>query len=182
MASFITCRMQAMSDAIYYETMRRANNKSHCPVNYALETFGDPWSLLIVRDIAYFGKKTYGEFLHSDERISTNILANRLGELERNQLITKSADPGDKRKEIYSLTEKGLALLPAMLEMSGWAARFDPQTAAPKAFVEYVYAHRDEAYALIQDVLRAGGSLFAGPDSVMVRLIQQGKLPAPTSL
>ena len=150
--------------------MMRANNKSHCPVNYALETFGDPWSLLIVRDIAYFGKRTYGEFLASEERISTNILANRLAELEKKDTITKITDPHDKRKELYSLTDKGLDLLPPMLEMSGWSAHYDPATAAPQEFVAYVYAHRDAMYKLIHQTLKEGGSLFVGPNSVISKL------------
>ena len=41
--------------------------RSNCPINFALETFGDPWSLLIIRDMVYFGKKTCGEFLASEE-------------------------------------------------------------------------------------------------------------------
>ena len=58
--------------------MKRTDTKSHCPVNFALETFGDAWSLLIVRDIVFWGKRTYGEFLSSAEGISTNILSARL--------------------------------------------------------------------------------------------------------
>ena len=61
-------------------TMKRTANKqkadyrSHCPVNFGLESLGDRWSLLIVRDIVFFGKKTYGELLKAEERIATNIL------------------------------------------------------------------------------------------------------------
>ena len=54
------------------------NYRSHCPINVAQEEFGDKWSLLIIRDLMLKGKKHYGEFLESDEKISTNILANRL--------------------------------------------------------------------------------------------------------
>jgi DNA-binding HxlR family transcriptional regulator len=56
--------------------------RSDCPINFALETFGDPWSLLLIRDIVYFGKNTYGEFLVSEEGMATNILASRLAHLE----------------------------------------------------------------------------------------------------
>src|SRR6266516_2955941 len=63
--------------------------RSDCPINFALELFGDPWSLLIIRDIVYFGKKTYGEFLASEEGMATNILASRLAHLEHQGLLVK---------------------------------------------------------------------------------------------
>lgn len=152
--------------------MKRTDNKSHCPVNFGLEAIGDQWSLLIVRDIVFWGKRTYGEFLSSEEGIATNMLARRLKELEQKGIITKQTDSEDKRKEVYSLTEKGLALIPILLEISGWSARYDPQTIAPKEFVEYVYAHRDKMFALITDTVREGGAIFAGEQSVIQKMSQ----------
>lgn len=97
--------------------------RSNCPVNYGLESFGDKWSLLIVRDMVFWGKKTYGDFLKSDERIATNILAARLVALEKEGIISKETHPSDKRKEIYSLTEKGLELIPLLVEIVAWSGR-----------------------------------------------------------
>ncbi len=57
--------------------------KSHCPINFALEVFGNKWTLLIIRDILLFKKRYYGDFLSSEEGIATNILADRLNMLER---------------------------------------------------------------------------------------------------
>ncbi len=142
--------------------MKRAENKSHCPVNFALETFGDAWSLLIVRDIVFWGKKTYGEFLDSGEGIATNVLAARLAHLEQKGILTKKTHPSDKRKEVYALTEKGLGLIPILLEMSGWSAQHDRKTTAPKQFVAAVYADREKMFKLVQDSVRSGGSLFGG--------------------
>jgi len=88
--------------------MKRNDKKSDCAINFSLETFGDPWSLLIVRDIIYFGKRTYGEFLASDERIGTSVLARRLAALEKKGILTKTLNKTDKRKEEYRLTSKGL--------------------------------------------------------------------------
>src|SRR5437879_1445386 len=82
------------------------HRRSDCPINFALETFGDPWSLLIIRDIVYFGKKTYGEFLESEEKMATNILASRLARLEQLGILVKKPSAVDKRKEEYALTEK----------------------------------------------------------------------------
>lgn len=100
--------------------------RSRCPVNFALETFGDMWSLLIIRDIFRFKKRTYGEFLNSDEKISTNILADRLSRLVQVGILRKMPDKSDKRKDIYKLTQKGIDLYPMMLEMMIWSAKYDP--------------------------------------------------------
>src|SRR5689334_10657304 len=105
--------------------MKKQQRRSNCPISFILEILGDTWSLLIVRDIVYFGKRTYGEFLESEERIATNILANRLANLEQNGILVKKPHPEDKRKEIYSLTEKGLDLIPLLLEMANWSAKHD---------------------------------------------------------
>ncbi|HKX72691.1 MAG TPA: helix-turn-helix domain-containing protein [Candidatus Saccharimonadales bacterium] len=153
--------------------MKRADNKSHCPVNFALESFGDPWTLLIVRDIAYFGKKTYGDFLESEEAIATSVLASRLIAMEQKGILLKTQHPTDRRKEIYTLTEKGLDLIPVILEMSGWATHYDPHTGAPKQFVAAVYANRDAMFALVRETVQAGGSIFVGPNSVVRKMAAQ---------
>ncbi len=98
--------------------------RSKCPVNYALETFGDMWSLLIIRDIIRYEKRTYGEFLSSDEKISTNILADRLSRLVQVGILKKMPDKIDKRKDIYKLTQKGIDLYPMMLEMIVWGVKY----------------------------------------------------------
>ncbi len=95
----------------------RHQRRSDCPINFALETFGDLWSLLLIRDIVYFGKKTYGEFFASEEGMATNILASRLARLEEQGILVKKTSGQDKRKEEYILTEKGLDLIPQMIRL-----------------------------------------------------------------
>lgn len=151
------------------QLMKRAKDKSHCPVNFALETFGDAWSLLIVRDIVFWGKKTYGEFLNSGEGIATNVLAARLAHLEQEGILSRGPHETDRRKEVYTLTEKGLGLIPVLLEMSGWSARHDPQTTAPKQFVDAVYADRTKMFNRVREVVRDGGSLFGGEKRLVER-------------
>src|SRR5258708_15776825 len=102
--------------------------RSDCPINFALQLFSDPSSLLIIRDIIYFGKKTYGYFLASEEGIATNILASRLTSLEHQGLVAKRPSKTDKRCNEYFLTEKGLDLIPILVEMTNWSAEHDPQT------------------------------------------------------
>lgn len=155
--------------------MKRTDLKSHCPVNFALEVVGDPWSLLIVRDIVFWGKKTYGEFLASDEHIATNMLAQRLHLLETKGILSKKHHPADKRKEVYELTDKGLDLIPVLIEMAGWSALNDPATTVPLSFVKCVAADRRGMFELIRQTVSEGGSLFRGSNSVVQKIDLSGK-------
>ena len=150
---------------------KKQRRRSDCPINYALESFGDTWSLLIVRDIVYFGKKTYGEFLDSDEAISTNILASRLAELEEKGILLKTPNASDKRQEHYRLTEKGLDLIPILLEMANWSAQHDPQTGAPKEWIDLVNADKPKMIHLIRQTVQGGGAIFVGEGSVIQQVL-----------
>jgi DNA-binding HxlR family transcriptional regulator len=96
--------------------------RSGCPLNASVEILGDRWSLLIVRDMMLRNFHSYKEFLESHEKIATNILADRLRNLERHGIITTERDPSDGRKVIYTLTAKGIDLAPVLTEMVLWAA------------------------------------------------------------
>ncbi len=150
---------------------KKQQRRSDCPINVALETFGDTWSLLIIRDIVYFGKKTYGEFLASEEGIATNILASRLAHLEQTGILVKKPHASDKRKEMYVLTSKGLDLIPLLLEMANWSALHDPQTSAPPTWIALVNADKARMIALIRATVQGGGSIFSGPDSVICEFV-----------
>jgi DNA-binding HxlR family transcriptional regulator len=101
-------------------------HRSGCPINLGLEVFGDRWTLLVVRDLMFGGKRHYREFLHSDEGISSNILADRLNMLVEQGIVTRSGDPTHKQKAIYSLTETGIALLPVLVQMGIWGSKHRP--------------------------------------------------------
>ena len=104
----------------------RAKCRSDCPISLALEAFGDRWSLLILRDLLLRGRKHYQEFLNAEENISTNILADRLIQLEELGIISKSDDPENKKQYIYAPTKKGVDLLPILLELYRWSLKYDP--------------------------------------------------------
>ena len=70
------------------------------------------------------GKRTYGEFLQSEEKIATNILANRLLVLEKNGIVEKRAFPGNKAKNLYQLTPKGIDLMPILFEIILWGDEY----------------------------------------------------------
>ena len=119
-----------------------------------LEVFGDKWTLLIVRDLMFKGKSSYTEFLQSDEKIATNILAVRLKKLEENGIVKKSIAPNNRSKSIYSLTDKGKDLLPIMLEITAWSAKHDSVTNTPATFVEQLSSAKEAMISKILGNLR----------------------------
>jgi DNA-binding HxlR family transcriptional regulator len=118
--------------------MKDMKRRSDCPISYALDVFGDKWSLLIIRDLMFKEKNTYGDFLKSEEKIATNILADRLVMLECAGLICYKTDEANKSRKLYSLTDKSIALVPAIIEIIYWSATYDKDTAAPKAFIKRI--------------------------------------------
>jgi len=127
----------------------KKGRRSGCPISVSLELFGDRWSLLVLRDILFGSRRYYGEFLDAGEGISTNILADRLERLQAAGLITRTRDPGDRKRYEYGLTEKGLDTLPILIEMILWGAMHDPETAAPPELLRRIRADRD---GLIEEI------------------------------
>ena len=105
----------------------RKDHRSECAMNRMVEMFGDQWSLLVIRDIMFMDRRHFRELLtKSVEGIASNILADRLQLLVQQGIIVKSHDPSHKQKAIYSLTEKGIELLPLLMEMVAWANKHLP--------------------------------------------------------
>lgn len=104
--------------------MNKENKRSKCPISCALDIFGDKWTLLIIRDLMFNEKNTYGDFLKSSEGIATNILASRLQSLEENNIIEKLEHPKSKAKNLYRLSQKGIDLLPIMVEINIWSEKY----------------------------------------------------------
>jgi DNA-binding HxlR family transcriptional regulator len=121
----------------------KSTRRSGCPVSVALEVFGDTWSLLIVRDLMVRGFQTFKEFHEAGEGIATNILADRLQRLETAGIIISERVENDGRRVNYRLTEKGIDLAPALLELLIWGARYE-ETEAPCAVIESMEKHRAE--------------------------------------
>ena len=101
-------------------------------------------------------RKYYREFLEAGEGISTNILADRLLRLETAEVITKSQDPEHGKRYIYSLTGKGVALLPTMVNMIVWAAKYDEETGMPKEFIKKLLRNPAEFEAEMLASLKNG--------------------------
>jgi len=103
-------------------------HRSHCPINLALEVLGDRWSLLIVRDLMFSDRHHYRELLQSEEGISSNILAERLGRLVDAGVLSRADDPTHKQKAIYKLTPMGSDLLSVIAALGSWGRKYLPVT------------------------------------------------------
>ena len=130
--------------------MDTKTRRSKCPINFAVEIFGDKWTLLIVRDMVLRGQTSYGDFLDSYEKISTNILADRLSKLEQEGMVHKSRDEQHGAKCVYTPTEKMLDLLPVMLEMILWSAKHNTDSVVPDSMVDQIRENRTK---VIEDIL-----------------------------
>lgn len=102
------------------------DHRSGCPINLTLEVLGDKWSLLILRDMIFGGKRHFRELLRSQEGIASNILSQRLAMLVEEGLLTKADDASHKQKAIYSLTGPAIELVPIMAQLGSWGRRHQP--------------------------------------------------------
>lgn len=127
--------------------------RSDCPISFALDVFGDRWTLLVIRDLLFKGKRHYRDFFESEEQIATNILADRLRSLEEAGIVTRQVAPRNAGGVTYHLTAKGLDLAPMLVELILWSATHDPNTAAAP---EFVAAAREDRTALLAEIASNG--------------------------
>ncbi|MBS7564721.1 helix-turn-helix transcriptional regulator [Mucilaginibacter sp. Bleaf8] len=135
--------------------MKSTEKRSDCPISSSLDIFGDRWSLLIVRDLMLHKTRTYGDFAKSAEKIATNILANRLQVLEDNGIIIKLPYPDNKVKGLYQLSQKGVDLIPALIEIALWGDRYVSNTEESSPFLKEVKKNKTKFLKNIMDKLSA---------------------------
>lgn len=123
-----------------------------CPIRFGMGIFGDKWTLLLIRDLMFKGKKYYSEFADSEESISTNILADRLENLRERGIIEKERDTDNQSKYVYRLTDQGKDLIPIMFAIIDWAEKYDANTEVPKDFIRKL---RRDPVALQNKILKA---------------------------
>jgi len=133
--------------------MKVLKQRSTCPVSSSLDVLGDKWTLLILRDMVFAGKSTYGQFLQSAEKMATNILADRLAVLEAQGLLTKAVAADKKSKFTYRLTEKGVDTIPVIIELVRWGAKHCATIADPNLLAE-IQAGKDAAVEKYQQRAR----------------------------
>lgn len=117
--------------------------RSGCPIASSLDIFGDRWSLVLVRTLV-FGPKSYSDLLGIPERISTNILADRLKRLEEAGLVTRRSKRRGASQGSYALTPKGGRLVPIVQAIARWGeAELPDRWTSPERF----HAARPEDFA-----------------------------------
>jgi DNA-binding HxlR family transcriptional regulator len=127
--------------------------RSSCPVSCALDILGDRWTLLVIRDIIFKQKRHFGDFLTSPEKIASNILSDRLKKLEDCDIVLRRPDPANARRIIYTLTEKGFDLVPAILELLRWGVKHDPASDAHENLIQRLEQDRAGLMAEIRSSL-----------------------------
>lgn len=138
----------------------RRDGRSGCPIDYALDIFGDRWTLLVIRDLVFGGKRHFHEMIESPEGIASNILTARLKKLEAKGLISRHPDPVNRRQVVYELTEKGIDLIPILVEIILWGGKYDADTAAPKKMLQRMRRDRE---AMIREFAAAAKARRGGP-------------------
>lgn len=132
----------------------RQPKRSNCPISFALEIFGDRWTLLVLRDLLLRSRNRYRELLSCEEGIATNVLADRLKRLERRGLIHKLRDPEDARQYVYKPTLLAVHLVPMLLEMAVWGARTSKHASAGTDLIRRFETDREQLIADFQERVR----------------------------
>jgi len=118
------------------ESSAKPEPRSACPIANALDVLGDRWTLLVIRDLLFLGKRRFGELLGSPEGIPTNILTDRLRRLEEGGLVEKVPYQLRPPRYEYQLTAKGMDLLPVLRTLGEWSLRHLPAEAPPPGLLE----------------------------------------------
>ena len=139
--------MQTKSDLC---TVKPIKKRSLCPVSSALDIIGDKWSLLIVRDLVFEGKNTYGQYLRGEEGIATNILADRLEWLEQAGIIMSKPHPDGRVKATFLLTPKGADLIPVIVDLVTWSDKYLEISPQAKQMAKAIRADRDAVIAMLR--------------------------------
>jgi DNA-binding HxlR family transcriptional regulator len=135
-------------------TPRHDDPRSTCPIAGSLDILGDKWTMLVIRDMVFSRKRHFREFLESPEGIASNILTDRLKRLEESGIVARRPDPDSARQVIYTLTEKGKDLIPALLELARWGAKHVARSVAPKNLARRIREDRDELIEELKSSLK----------------------------
>ncbi|HEY9234762.1 MAG TPA: helix-turn-helix domain-containing protein [Phenylobacterium sp.] len=129
--------------------------RSGCPINLTLEMLGDRWSLIVIRDVMFGNRRTYGELLaQNEEGIASNVLADRLKRLTSAGLLTRSPDSAHRQKIVYGLTEAAIQLVPLLAHMAAWGLRHTRPSRELSIRAELLEQGGPELWAAFMDELR----------------------------
>ncbi|MGF7229659.1 MAG: winged helix-turn-helix transcriptional regulator [Candidatus Saccharibacteria bacterium] len=133
----------------------RSKRRSSCPISFALDVFGDKWSLLILRDIIFYHRTRFSDFT-PQEKAATNVLSDRLKKLEQQGIIEKRRDLTLRNQYIYTVTEKGEQLIPMLIELTLWGLEHDADSLASEAFIVRMQSDKPKVVREIGRSIRQG--------------------------
>lgn len=126
--------------------------RSSCPINRGVELLGDHWSLLILRDMAFWGYRSFRELLtNSREGITPATLSKRLSGLVDVGLLTKQSAPRGAQG-LYSLTEQSIQLVPLFFELARVGGVLDPTTESTEKRFDGWYGDNDKIHAYMDEL------------------------------
>jgi DNA-binding HxlR family transcriptional regulator len=136
---------------------KKIDFRSDCPISTALDIFGDKWSLLVMRDMIFKGMNTYGDFLKGAEKIATSVLADRLILLETGGIIARQKHPESKAKILYTLTAKGIDLIPVLFEIIVWSEKHHNVHPQAKQFAKQIRKDKQGLLTQLKESLKKKG-------------------------
>jgi len=107
--------------------MKNRSYNQHCGLAYALDIVGERWTLLIVRELIA-GPRRFTDLLEGLPGISTNLLSERLKELEQQGMLRRRTLPPPAASSVYELTALGQSLEKTLLELGKWGSQFVPES------------------------------------------------------
>jgi|HubBroStandDraft_5_1064220.scaffolds.fasta_scaffold175104_2 DNA-binding HxlR family transcriptional regulator len=138
--------------------------RSGCPINAAVESFGDRWTLLVLRDIMFGNRRHFRELqAGSQEAIASNILADRLKRLVHSGLLTRD-DASRGQRATYSLTEQAIQLVPVFAELGAWGTRHRPVSHPLRVRAELLEQGGPQLWRTYMDELRETHLGIPSPD------------------
>lgn len=147
--------------------MKRAIDRSGCPINFTTEIVGDTWAMLILRDMLAVGKSTFSQFMNSDEKIGSSVLSEKLEYLEKRGIIKRKVAHEDRRKVIYKVTEHGRDFIPIIYEFAVFGSSYAPKPVAHPAWFKAMKLPRDKVIRAWYKSVEAGDSFFVGEESAI---------------
>ncbi len=94
----------------------------HCGIAHALDVVGERWALLVIRELV-LGPRRFTDLRDGLPGIATNVLSQRLRQLEQSGVVARRRLPPPAASTVYELTPYGEELVPILLDLGRWAAQ-----------------------------------------------------------
>ncbi len=131
------------------------DGRSGCPINMTMELLGDRWSLVVLRDLMFSDRTGFRELLHGSlEGIASNVLSARLSKLVAAGLLSRHPNPAHRQRVDYRLTAAAIDLVPLIVELGAWGARWLPTTPALAVRARLLAEGGDDLRRRFMDELR----------------------------